>query len=1696
MFHCTLLTDFFVKKNIMDNELHSNILRLKEKIDQLAARQLCPGAEIDELRRIAGSIEAGINKNNPAGESSTIEYALRESEEKYQTLFNTMNQGVVYQDYEGKIISANPSAQQILGLTLDQMRGLTSRDPRWKAMREDGSDFPGNQHPAMVALRTGKKVRNVKMAVFNPEQNKTVWINIHATPLFSEEKPEPCQVYTIFEDITRRQEDRQKIKESLQYMNQAISAGKLAWWRWDVPTGKVICHPYKAEMIGYKPDEIPTDVYEFTKMIHPDEYPAAMQAMRDHLGGKKPDYTVEYRIKTKTGGWKWLLDKGEITERSPDGKPLKVTGVVFDISERKKIEQMTKAQEKKFRSLFNFFTHALYIHNFEGKFYEVNQRACRFFGLSRGEFLKKTVFDIFSSKTQAETERLMAKVTRDKEIVFETTHKSKFGHEIPVEINAKLIDYEGQKAILAITRDISERKIQEQVLQENMLFFEQQNQELNQAYEKLKVQEEKYRLLADNSADVIWQMDLRLRFTYVSPSIENLTGYTVGEWQGSRLSRFCSFSEFVRIAKIALKAIKNAKNFEAITFEAFLKHKKGQEIPVEISGKLLKDKNGKAVALQGITRNISQRKKNEQILLEKNRRILLQNEEYLAVTEELEDNMQRIRKMNTQLLREKMRAEENQEKFQTIFSQAAIGLCMVSPQGELVKGNERFCEIVGYTPTELAQMNVMDLVHPDDQGKEKAMIAKVQEGEIDSYEITKRYLHKKGHMIWGNLYSKALRDKAGKVKYAIGALEDITEKRRAEQKIRESKAKLDTIFKTTPIGIGIVVNRTFESVNAAFCKMLGVGEKELIGKSTRLIYPTEKEFLRVGEVLYPKAQKAGYATMQAKLLTRRGEILDILLSIAPIDPKDWNAGIVFSAMDFTELKKAQTRLAESEAKYRSMFSNNYSVMLLIEPETGKIVDANAAAARFYGYPKQVLKTMNIRQINILPDKSINSAIEKVTNNQQNYFEFKHRLANGKTKNVEVYSGNVWVNEKRLLYSVIHDITDKVNAEKELENYKTHLEKMVALRTEELAAANEALSGVNQELKATYQTLEENKNFLDAVFENIPLGLHIFDPNGNSRRMNQAQIQNLSLGKNTANFSQNNIFKDPVAIKNRSITLFEKARQGQTSLVKIAKSPLNKLDLTPHNKKIYSQRVFPIFSRKKELSALIAIVDDITQKAEAQEQFRRAKKIVESSSNVLFRWKNAQGWPIEYVSENIAHFGYKPEKLLREKQNYLEIVSENDRERLRDDVQHAIETNADWINLEYQIKTPTGKLIWVEEQSKMIKNKQGKVKYFEGVVSDIDDRKRADIALRQSEDKFRSFIEQSPMGFMLTDENGNIAEWNSGMHQITSLAAEDCIGIESWTILYEIFYQSLRNENLDNNFIEEMRQFFQTGQAPLLNRLIEGMFIQPNHNKRYVQGILFSISTNKGYMLGLVLEDITEKKQAEIKIKKALAREKELNELKTSFVSMTSHQFKTPLTTILSSAELLTMYLARLEHPKKDAIDKHCQRISQEVSHMNNMITDFLVLGKVETGKTPFNPRQFDFVELAKNTIANHFANQQQPIIFESEKEIHCYTGDKALIEHILVNLLSNALKYSNAPPRLSLAFTKEKTIVKVRDYGIGIPTRDQKHLFQSFFRASNVQNTKGTGLGLSIVKRFVEMHKGKIAFWSKPGEGTEFTIEL
>jgi PAS domain S-box-containing protein len=248
---------------------------------------------------------------------------------------------------------------------------------------------------------------------------------------------------------------------------------------------------------------------------------------------------------------------------------------------------------------------------------------------------------------------------------------------------------------------------------------------------------------------------------------------------------------------------------------------------------------------------------------------------------------------------------------------------------------------------------------------------------------------------------------------------------------------------------------------------------------------------------------------------------------------------------------------------------------------------------------------------------------------------------------------------------------------------------------------------------------------------------------------------------------------------------------------------------------------------------------------------------------------------------------------------------------------------------------------------------------------------------------------------------------------------------------------------------------------------------------------------------LVEQNISDQKRAEQEIQAALQKEKELNEMKNRFVSMASHEFRTPLSTIHSSIVLIEKYL---QNNKLENIPKHIHKIKNSISNLISILNDFLSFSKLEEGKITTNIQPVNIHQTIEQCISAilDLTKAGQVININSSDPGVSVNTDPNILNNILLNLISNAIKYSPSHTTIDVnSYTEgNKVIISVKDNGIGIPEKDQKYIFQRFFRAHNALNIEGTGLGLNIVKKYAEMLQAEIYFESKEGIGTTFYIAL
>jgi PAS domain S-box-containing protein len=372
-------------------------------------------------------------------------------------------------------------------------------------------------------------------------------------------------------------------------------------------------------------------------------------------------------------------------------------------------------------------------------------------------------------------------------------------------------------------------------------------------------------------------------------------------------------------------------------------------------------------------------------------------------------------------------------------------------------------------------------------------------------------------------------------------------------------------------------------------------------------------------------------------------------------------------------------------------------------------------------------------------------------------------------------------------------------------------------------------------------------------------------------------------------------------------------------------------------------------------------------------------------------------------------------------------------------------------------------------------------------TEVTERQRAEAALREAEHRYRTIFEHAVEGIFQTTPDGRYLNANPALAETLGYTSPE----EMVTNLTDIGHQLYVNPNRRAEFVHLMQQHKLVSEFESQVYRKDGKIIWISENARAVCDSNDSLLYYEGFV-----EDITERKQAEADIRNALAKEKELSELKSRFVTTTSHEFRTPLATILSSTELLRKYSHKLREEQKIT---QLQQIQTTVSHMTQLLNDVLLVGKAEAGKLECNPVPLDLAGFCQGLVGEIQITASSHIInFHSQGQCMNACMDAKLLRHILSNLLSNAIKYSpqGSTVHFDLICQQGAAIFQVQDEGIGIPVADQAQLFSAFHRANNVSTIPGTGLGLAIVKKSVDLHGGEITVASEVGAGTTFRVMI
>jgi PAS domain S-box-containing protein len=747
-------------------------------------------------------------------------------------------------------------------------------------------------------------------------------------------------------------------------------------------------------------------------------------------------------------------------------------------------------------------------------------------------------------------------------------------------------------------------------------------------------------------------------------------------------------------------------------------------------------------------------------------------------------------------------------------------------------------------------------------------------------------------------------------------------------------------------------------------------------------------------------------------------------------------------------RKMADKLRESEELFRNIFEYHTAVKLIIDPDTGNIIDANHAAETFYGWPKERLKQMKIQEINSLSPKEIEQAMDRTKAKKQNYFEFCHRLADGSIRDVEVFSSRIEVNGKFLLHSIIHDISKRKSAEKAI------ITSELRLKRAELASGSgnwelqlDSNTIISSEGASRIYGVDKDKFELQYV-KDIPLPEY--------RQMLDLALKNLIE-------------------KNQSYRVEFKIRKVDSGEIRDIQSEA----YIDHEKQI-----------------VFGIIQDITERKQTEVALTES----ETKFRMLFT-QMSEGFALHELIYDANHnpVDYRILDINPAFEKQVGIQAENAKGALASQL-YGI-SPAPYIDI-YTKVSETGEHQFFQTyfspldryfQISVFSPYPGN---FATVFTDITEVKRAEEALRESEFQFKHLVDDMHVGVLLQGSQAEILLNNPTALEFLGLTESQLLGRTSF--------------DPDWNVIHEDGSPFSSSTHPVphaiasrhsVRNVVMGVYRPTTHDRIWLQVDAEPQLNSEGAVRQVVCTfiDISERKKAEEAIKINEARLSELNATKDKFFSIIAHDLKSPFNSILGLSNLL---VEQIHEENYEGIEEYAGIIQKSTTRVFDLLLNLLEWARSQIGRIEFSP---EYVELGTliNEVAellNDSARQKSITILKELPRNILVSADKAMISTVLRNLITNAVKFTHPGGRVIISADKkpDELTVSISDNGIGIKRETIGRLFRidENHIALGTQREQGTGLGLILCKEFIEKHGGKIWVESEVGKGSTFYFTI
>lgn len=1017
---------------------------------------------------------------------------------------------------------------------------------------------------------------------------------------------------------------------------------------------------------------------------------------------------------------------------------------------------------------------------------------------------------------------------------------------------------------------------------------------------------------------------------------------------------------------------------------------------------------------------------------------------------------------------------ESKERFHKMFHDHSAIMLLVDPDtGAIVDANKAADTFYGLDSIRSSKANIAD-INCLTKEQIKTEMKKAYFQQRNYFEFP----HKKasGEICPVEVHSTPI-EVAGK-RLLFSVIHDISERRKMELELEISQKTLFQVTDNVPVIISLVSkNLEFIFTNNTFRKIFDISEKGCNGEKIEAIIGKDAY-----EYAYPylvQALNGQTVTFENEVKTPSGRTRINRITYTPYYQNNEISGVLTSGIDITDRVRAEFALRWNEALLKQMTESSPLAFLVVDNRTDEILYVNHRFCEIWGisHLEEAIRKRELKNNDIIPDclpvlvdipAFADSCKPLQFEDNRVVVEDEIPFINGRT--IRRFSTQIRDAEDHYhgrLY-IFEEITQRKNTEK-----------LIVLQRDlatQLSATNDLQKALQLTLDALFQVQSIDAGgiyLLDSTNFELKLAVH--------RGLSDDFIKAKSnLDSDTPEYKI--VAKgDPIYGLYRPENFTNLVNDEREHLLSLAVIPIKHedkvigaLNLASRNHSDFYENIqISIEALAFQLGGTISRINAEKALLSSQLNFRMMFDTINDFMFIL----DMEGTILVTNSVVERRLGYTTNEL--KQFHILDVHPPERRNEAGSIVEDMLAGKAAYCPVPLMAKDGTR----IPVETHVILGKwDGKDALF-GISRDVTEREMHETALRMQSAAFESFT----LAIIITDVKGRIQWANSGFTRLTGYQSEEFIGKHCGEII--------GTGKNDNAFFAEMWSSILHGKVwsgEIINKRKDGTFYPEE------QTITPVLDYNGEIQNFIAIKiDITDRKRFEESLKSSIAKEKELNELKSRFVSMASHEFRTPLASILMMSDSLKTYRSKMDDTQ---IEQKLTNIKEQVQHLAKVVTDVMQIAKIQEGKVSYDPQLIDLVELCKITIKDFNSDSQlkNKIRLECDLVTLPMMLDGRLMVQVLNNLLSNAIKYAQPDPIVKVKITEQYNQIQlsIKDNGIGIPEENQKNLFLPFYRADNARQLQGNGLGLSIVKESIRLHGGDITYKSALGKGSTFVVYL